>query len=151
MIKKLKPGLLQLIILGFLTNGFAQETDIEGVRAELMQMNQQEQEAFNSGDCQKVINLMDDNITFFANGRKAPSKMMIQKFCEGIPRPFGKLGKDEVKFYPLSSTSGYVVRTMDIIENEQVVRKEIVTKIWKKGTNGWKIVHLHTTVKDVSE
>ena len=125
----------------------AQENAFESVRAELQHMTEMEQQAFITGDCEKVISLMDDNITFFANGRKAPSKMMIQNFCENIPRPFEKPSSNNSEYYALTENSGYVIRIIEFSNDEVVYKKEIVTKIWKKDESGWKIKHLHSTVK----
>lgn len=92
---------------------------------------------------------MDENITFYANGRHAPSKEMISMLCQKIPRPFNELGSENLEVYPLTANSGYVVRKLEYDKNDRIKVKEVVTKIWKKSNDQWKIVHLHSTVKEV--
>ena len=110
-------------------------------------MTQLEIEAFKSGECDKFIDLFDDNITFYADGRKAPNKEMILGFCKRVPRPFEKPSSIEMEYFPLTKNSAFVVRTMEFAKDEKVYKKEFVTKIWVKGSNGWKITHLHSTIK----
>ena len=129
----------------------AQDHHLEFVTAEIKQITEIEIEAFKKGDCDKAIDFMDDDITFYGNGRKAPSKEMIKNFCSRLTRPFEKPSSVDTKFYPLTEKSAYVVRTMEFAKNEKVYKKEIVTKVWKKGNNGWKIMHLHSTIKQIAE
>lgn len=112
-------------------NGFAQEDNLESVKTEIQQMNEKEQDAF-------------------INGRKAPNKGFIMNMCQKMPRPFSTPALSDTKIYVLTKDSGYVVRMMELAKDDGIIyRKEVITKIWKRTKNGWKMTHLHSTVKDV--
>jgi SnoaL-like domain len=138
------------IIFGLSATGFAQVENLETVRAEIQQMNDKEQNAFINGSCDELMTLMDESITFIINGRKAPSKGFIKNMCQKMPRPFGKPALSNTKIYVLSKDSGYVVKMMELAKDDGVIyKKEVITKIWRKTIDGWKMAHLHSTVKDV--
>ena len=142
---------LPLIILAFsfFTNAGAQtQTSLEKVKSELEEVSAKEINAFKTGDCDALDSFIDDKATLYMNGRKVPGKKMLISFCERIPRPFEKPSLIKMEYLPLSTHSGYVIRTMEFSKDEQVYKKEIVTKIWLKGNSGWKIVHLHSTIKE---
>lgn len=127
----------------------AQEENLNAVKTEIIEVSDAETQAFISGDCDKVVSLMDDNITFHANGRKAMSKEEIKSFCNSIPRPFSEPISFDTKFYPLTKNSGYSIRMMELNDEHRGHVKEIVTKVWKKGKEGWRMVHFHNTVKPI--
>ena len=137
--------LILALVVTLKTN--AQQENLENIKSEIMEITQMEIEAFKSGECEKFIDLFDDNITFYADGRKAPSKEMILGFCKRVPRPFEKPSSIEMEYFPISKNSAYVVRTMEFTKDEKVYKKEVVTKIWVKGPSGWQITHLHSTIK----
>lgn len=128
----------------------AQTTDFIQVKAEIKQAATQEQNAFRNGECEIVLALMDNNITFLANGRRAPSIEMISKFCGTIKRPFKEPILDSIETYPLTNDSGYSIRTLEYPKSETTKMQEFVTKIWKKIDGQWKIIHLHSTVKEIN-
>ncbi len=127
----------------------AQLNDLEIIRAEIKEIALTEQEAFKNGDCNTVVSLMADDISFFANGRAVPSKAIVEKFCNSIPRPFQELTYENLDIVALNPNTGYVVRILEFDKDEQTKIKEIVTKIWNKTESGWKMVHLHSTVKEI--
>lgn len=137
--------LLFALLVTIKTNG--QQNNLENIKSEIMVMTKMEIAAFKSGECEKFIDLFDDNITFYADGRKAPSKEMILGFCKRVSRPFEKPSTVEMEYFPISENSAYVVRTMEFTNDEKVYKKEVVTKIWVKAPSGWKIKHLHSTIK----
>ena len=149
-----KHTLTTVLLVGILLNGInlhAQQGHLDAVKLELERITELEIEAFKNGDCDTAINFMADNITFYGNGRKVDSKETIRNFCKRLTRPFEKPSSIETKFYPLDSKSAYVVRIMEFAENNKIYKKEIVTKIWKKMNANWKIVHLHSTIKQLNE
>ncbi len=137
------------IIFSLSATGFAQEENLESVRAEIQQMNEKEQYAFINGNCEELMSLMDKNITFIINGRKAPSKGFFMNMCQKMPRPFDKPALSDTKIYVLTKDSGYVVKMIELAKDGTIYRKEVITKIWKKTKDGWKMTYLHSTVKDV--
>ncbi len=115
---------------------------------ELRTVVQGEQKAFEEGDCDKVISLMSEDITFYANSRKM-SRAQVDKFCRSIPRPFGA-GKapisDTLTPYRVGENLGYTVRDFRWEDKNNRVIHEIVTKIWRKSDTGWSMVHFQSTV-----
>jgi ketosteroid isomerase-like protein len=151
MIEYAKTTFFFSMIFWFGTNLQAQENNLEYVTEEIKRITLVEIEAFKIGDCDKAISFMDENITFYGNGRKAPSKEFIKAFCLRLTRPFENPSSVETKYYPLSANSAYVIRTMEFSKDNTVYKKEIVTKVWKKVESGWKIMHLHSTIKHIAE
>lgn len=148
---------LYAIIVVFILPAFlrAQElTDAgrEAIRAEIEKLSRTEEKAFKEGDCEATVSFFDDGITFFANGRKAPSKEFILNFCKRIPRPFPETGSITDNYYVLSPDAAYSVRVIDFppdSEKPGPFMKEVVTKLWSKSPEGWKIVHFHSSVTAV--
>ena len=52
------------LIFSLSTTGFAQEDNLESVKAEIQLMNDKEQNAFINGNCEELMTLVDENITF---------------------------------------------------------------------------------------
>lgn len=143
-----KTTLLFLFALILSVTGWSQAYDEETVKAEIQKAALTEQAAFKKGDCDQVLAMMSDDITFLANGRRVPSKQVVGKFCNSLPRPFKKATTNTLDIHPLSATTGYVVRTLEYPKDENTMMLEYVTKIWKKTDGNWKITHLHSTVKE---
>lgn len=148
--KSFKTSIIAIILIFNISNTIkAQTYDLTSVESEIREAALKEQNAFKKGNCNKVLNLMDQNITFLANGKKVPSKEIIRKFCNSIPRPFKTAAIDKLDIYPLTNDTGYVIRTLEYPNDEKTKKQEYVTKIWKKTNGKWKITHLHSTVKKV--
>ncbi len=115
---------------------------------ELLAVAEEEQEAFREGDCDRVLSLMAEDITFYTNSRKM-SREQIGKFCRLMKRPFGA-GRapisDTITPYKVSETLGYTVRELRFHDKDERVVQETVTKIWSKGDDGWKMIHFQATV-----
>jgi|GEM_PF-3216457 len=115
---------------------------------ELLAVAHEEQAAFKEGDCDKVQSLMAEDITFYANSRKM-SREQVGKFCRSMKRPFGA-GRapisDTITPYKVSETLGYTVREFKFHDEDERVVHEVVTKIWSKGEDGWKMIHFQSTV-----
>jgi len=141
-----KFALLAILVFSTFLNINAQEKNIEDLKSEIIEVSEKEINAFKSGDCQALDGFIDEKATFYMNGRKAPNKQMILGFCRQVQRPFEKPSLTEMEYMPISDNTAYVVRTMEFSKDEKIYKKEIVTKIWVKGTDGWKIMHLHSTI-----
>lgn len=139
-----------LLLLTIVGSAFAQESADLSIKTEIELAVAKEQKAFKNGDCDTVLSMMDDNITFLANGNKVPSKQVIGKFCNSMSRPFKTPLADTIEVFPLNSTSAYTIRTLEFSKDENTNMHELVTKIWKKTDGIWKIMHLHSTVKEVN-
>ena len=135
--------------LQFSSAVIAQSSNLDIVKTEIERSELKEQEAFKKGHCNDVLEAMEDDISFIANGNRIPSKAVIEKFCNSIPRPFKKPTVSQLDVYPLTNTSGYTIKTLEYPLDENKKIQEYVTKIWRKTNDIWKISHLHSTVKEV--
>ena len=121
-----------------------------GVQAsdELLAVVKEEQQAFKDGDCDHVDSILDPDVVFYMNTRPANAEQ-VSRFCRTIKRPFGA-GRgpidDKLEAFQTSEDSGYTVRVFRWYDKNEQVVSEIVTKIWKKKEDGWKIVHFQSTV-----
>lgn len=147
--KTFKHIIFLLLLVFTYISTYAQTEDLEMVKNEIATVAQKEQQAFKNGDCAQVLELMEPNITFLANGNSAPSIQMIEKFCNSLSRPFKEPLSDQLEIYPLTSTSGYTIRKLEFQTDAETKNQEFVTKIWRKTNGQWKISHLHSTVKKV--
>ena len=138
----MKYSLLSLGLFSFLICAAAKSSD------ELLAIVQEEQKAFEEGDCQKVESMMVEEITFYANGRKM-SREQIGRFCRSIKRPFGA-GRapieDTITPYLVNENLGFTVRDFRWHDESELVVHEVVTKIWKKSEGRWKMIHFQSTV-----
>jgi hypothetical protein len=46
----------------------------------------------------------------------------------------------------ISADGGYVVKVMTFPGSNRI---EVVTKVWRRGASGWRMVHLQSTVTDL--
>ncbi len=126
------------------------------VRAEIEEQHKREQKAFIEGDCDMVASFYSDKATRYANGRLITSLEEGREYCKRIPRPFGEKGarsKISDNFYVQSENAAYFIRTIDFESADDVsstYKREVVTKVWQKTIDGWKIVHFHSSVHSIS-
>ncbi|NEZ03109.1 hypothetical protein G4Y73_02965 [Wenzhouxiangella sp. XN201] len=124
------------------------------VRAEVEEQHRQEQKAFIEGDCDKVASFFSDEATRYLGGRRV-NLMEGLEFCRNLPRPFGqKSGSPEINdaFHVLAEDAVYFIRTIDFQPSDDDPRsfkREVVTKVWQKTNDEWKIVHFHSSVHSV--
>ena len=118
------------------------DSGMEETRRALEEMNRLEQEAFVEGDCDGLLAMLHEDVSFDVNGRKMP-RAAVGEFCTRIPRPFPGAAEVETSIEPVGAGAGYVVKVMSFPGTPKV---EVVTKIWKRGNDGWKIVHFQSTV-----
>jgi len=144
-------GFIVLIILlfGSIISLNGQDSELELIKNEIMEQSKKEMLAFKDGDCDTLGALFDENASLYLNGRKAPGKMALIKFCENIQRPFEKPSKMDMEYIPINESSAFVIRTMEFSKDGEIYKKEIVTKIWQKKNNCWKIIHLHSTITEL--
>ncbi len=150
--------LLSVSALPALSHAHSLTDEVEAaVRAKVEEQHRQEQKAFIEGDCETVVSFYSDQATIYANGRRNDSLQAFRAFCSRIPRPFTREGKPpEItnNFYVLSENAAHFVRTIDFEpadEESPAFKREVVTKVWQKTNDGWKIVHFHSSVHSVSK
>jgi ketosteroid isomerase-like protein len=131
--------------------------DLEAaVRAEVEEQHRREQKAFVEGDCETVVSFYSDEATIYRGGRRVDDLSEALEFCRKLPRPFTREGEPpEIsdRFYVLSGNAAHFVRTIDfapVAEESPAFKREVVTKVWLKTNDGWKIVHFHSSTQTVS-
>jgi imidazolonepropionase-like amidohydrolase/ketosteroid isomerase-like protein len=131
--------------------------DLEAaVRAEVEEQHRREQKAFVEGDCETVVSFYSDEATIYRGGRRVDDLSEALEFCRKLPRPFTREGEPpEIsdRFYVLSGNAAHFVRTIDfapVAEESPAFKREVVTKVWLKTNDGWKIVHFHSSTHTVS-
>ena len=136
-----------LLLLTIVGSAYAQKSADLSVKTEIELAVAKEQNAFKNGDCDTVLSMMDDDITFLANGNKVPSKQVIGTFCNSMPRPFKTPLSDNIEVFPLTNTSAYTIRTLEFSKDDTTNIQELVTK---KTDGIWRITHLHSTAKEMN-
>jgi uncharacterized protein (TIGR02246 family) len=117
------------------------------IQAEIDALEARRAEAFVSGDCDTVLSFFDGDGVFFIRGRQLPSRQAILHTCRAVPRPFPTAGVQQNEVHVLSPDTAYSVQAFSLPE----ARNEVVSKVWKRFDDGWRIVHLHVSITDVSE
>lgn len=140
-------ALTLLLMWAFLTGAgaVAAESEFAATHEQLTEMDRLEQEAFVEGNCDELLEHLADDISFYMTGRKV-TKDAVGDFCRRIPRPFPETGEKKTRIEAVSPDAGYVVRTMTFPGTPRV---EVVTKIWRRRAEGWKMVHFQSTVTDL--
>ena len=119
-----------------------------GSTDELLQAVMIEQQAFEDGECDKLLTILDEDVTFYANGQRW-SHAQVGKFCRNIKRPFGA-GRapieDTVTPYLVTPEHGYTVRNFLWEDAQDNKMREVVTKVWRKQDGEWNILHFQSTV-----
>ncbi|MDZ7715501.1 MAG: hypothetical protein U5J95_04745 [Balneolaceae bacterium] len=138
---------LVLCSLIFLSSSsiYAQELskkEVSHIQAKIKKLDAMEQEAFKQGDCEKVISYFDKNITFYANGRKAPSLEFILNFCKQIPRPFGQTGMISDSIHVLSEKVAYTIRQIEFEPEKGADNKETFQNTGTKTKKDRRSTHL---------
>lgn len=124
------------------------------VRAEVGEQHRQEQKAFIEGDCDKVGSFYSDDATRYLRGRRISLQEGLE-FCRKLPRPFGqRYGSPEINdtFQVISDNVVYFVRTIDFQpsnDDPSSFKREVVTKVWRKSNDAWKIVHFHSSMHSI--
>lgn len=124
----------------------------KAIRTEVERAHRQEQEAFVNGDCEAMASFYARDVSFYANGRAVPSISGLVTLCERIPRPFAPSAGRSDSIHVLSETTAYLLRVMEFPPRDEAGARpqtEVVTKVWSKGPEGWKIVHFHSSMSPV--
>ncbi|MGK7391060.1 MAG: nuclear transport factor 2 family protein [Candidatus Cyclobacteriaceae bacterium M2_1C_046] len=145
--------LINFLLFSSTTILFAQlpESRINEIRSEVAMVHAKEQKAFKKGDCDVVVTFFDPKVTFYANGRHIPSLEALRNLCTRITRPFETNERINTNINVLSETSAYSVRVIEFPPQEEGEnrKREVVTKVWYKGEEGWKIVHFQSSISEI--
>ena len=68
--------------------------------------------------------------------------VIIERFCNQIPRPFQRTGEIKDVVIVLSSTT-------PANADQKEFKKEVVTKLLTKSKEGWKITHFHSSIHNM--
>ncbi len=114
----------------------------EATREELAAVNEGEQRAFLEGECDALVEMLAEEVTFFINGRQM-TREDVGTFCRHIPRPFSRDGEVDTTIEAVGEDAGYVIKVTTFPGTPKV---KVVTKVWQRGEDGWKMVHFQSTV-----
>lgn len=150
----MKTLLKTLFILAAVTIPFtgisAQELPIEieeTIRTEIISANKAERDAFMQGDCEKVGSFFEPDASFEVNGIKSESVNFILDICEEIPRPFEAREFKNVDIFVYSETSAHQIEYSQSEATESSeFQGDLALRVWSKKPEGWKIIHLYSTV-----
>jgi ketosteroid isomerase-like protein len=150
-------------ILGVVLLGGLISTDLNGqvmsdvqretISAEIEAIQNQRNQAFVEGDCERVVELFDERVTFYTRGRHVPSLQTVLNFCRQVERPFPETAVRRTRINALSENAAYIIQNFefasDSADGESVMMHEVITSIWSKGSDGWKIVHFHVSIDPI--
>ena len=101
-----------------------------------------EQKALVSGGCDAAVAFFREREPLFvANGKAMGTRAALKASCEASvpPREGAKRELQHHAVQVLSPTNGYSVTTYRGGNGQA----QVVTKIWEKSSDGWRIVHAH--------
>lgn len=102
-----------------------------------------------------VIETFDENITFYTTrGMRVSSTDVILNSCRNLPRPLPRPVLEEEEVHVISEDAAWTVHVMEFQpRNEEpgVVRREVVTLIWRNTDDGWRTVHFHASLNPITK
>jgi len=134
--------------------GAMPDAEREVILAEIIELDEIRRQAMREGDCEKLVTFFDDRFSFYVNGREFPSLDAIVEGCRQIPRPFPP---DEIiidEFYLLSEKAVYNLIVLEFEPRREEfgdLAREVITRIWNKTDQGWRIVHMHVSINEVPD
>jgi ketosteroid isomerase-like protein len=152
-------------ILGFALLGGLISTDLyvqilsdvqrETIIAEIQAIQDERNQAFVEGNCERVVEVFDESVTFYTRGRLVPSLQAVLNFCRQVERPFSETPVRRTRINALSENAAYIIQNFefssDSADGESVMMHEVITSIWSKGDAGWKIVHFHVSIDPIAD
>ena len=130
------------------------DAERDAILAEIMELDEIRRQAMREGDCEKLVTFFDDQFSFYVNGREFPSLDAIVEGCRQIPRPFPPEESITDEFYLLSEKAVYnliVLEFEPLREGFGDLAREVITRIWNKTDQGWRIVHMHVSINEVPD
>lgn len=130
--------------------------DAVSVAAEIEEQLRAEVQRFESRDCAAVVAFYGDQEPLFVvSGRQAmPRRADLEAACPGIVSRIPDGASRPVasqRVYALGPDSGYSVTQFRIRRGPNGERvSQFVTKVWERSDSGWRIVHVHESVEEVS-
>lgn len=123
------------------------------ISAEIQALQDQRNQAFVEGDCERVVELFDESVTFYTRGRHVPSLQAVLNFCRQVERPFSEAAVRRTRINALSENAAYIIQNFefpsDRADGDIVMMHEVITSIWSKGRDGWKVVHFHVSIDPI--
>lgn len=142
-------GLISTDLSGQVLSDVQRET----ISAEIEAIQNQRNQAFVEGDCERVVELFDERVTFYTRGRHVPSLQAVLNFCRQVERPFSETAVRRTRINVLADNAAYVIQNFefasDSAEGGSVMMHEVITSVWSKGRDGWKVVHFHVSIDPV--
>ncbi len=95
----------------------------------------------------------DREPAFVSNGLVVRTRAELAQLCEGMlaPRSGAEFAIEHLTANVLSNETAYVVRegdyTIRFKDGSSETAYLVMTTIWNRGPDGWKMVHLHESVR----
>ena len=103
-----------------------------------------EQEAFVGKGCEAALAFFGEREPLFvSSGRTLANKAAVRSACGSRSTTVPRREVQGHQVQVLSPTTGYSVTTY----RGGSEKTQVVTKIWEKGTDGWRIVHAHESAR----
>ena len=106
-------------------------------------------EALSAADCEQVAGFFAKEFSFYARGREIGGHDQVLATCRQIPRPFPQMHYLVNEVRPLSDSTVYTLRVMDIERSEAAdfpPAREVITQLWKNTDGQWRIIHMHVSI-----
>ena len=134
-------GIIAVLVAAAAAGGALPAEKAAEVEREVRETLAAEQQALVERGCEGALAFFRDRSPLFvSNGRTRANKGALLSVCTANPpAPTGPREPRGHEVQVLSPTSAYSVSTYRRAD----AAVQIVTKIWEKGPDGWRIVHAH--------
>jgi ketosteroid isomerase-like protein len=144
--------MVYLIQAGYIQAQGLSEARLVKVHTEIEEVEEAFAAALQHGDCQTVASYFDRDFAFFVNGRQIDSHHAVLSSCQRIQRPFPESEFLSDEIHVISDNSAYTLRVIDLQPDKNEAGNteiEVVTRIWLKKGDEWRIKHLHVSINDI--
>jgi hypothetical protein len=122
--------------------------DLDAIRDTVLELENQMNLAVDATEC-GLPEVGDLDPLFVGNGSVVRTRSELGEMCEAMvaPRTGAVFDADRITAHVLSPESALVVRegnyTINYKERESETVYLVMSTVWQRGSEGWKMVHLH--------
>ena len=138
------------------------EPDVESLRADVLAAEDAMNLAVDALDCESGLSLIGDveplfEPLFVSGGNVVRTRSVLMELCEQMvaPRTGAVFTADSRTASLLSDDAALVVRegnyAISFKDGTSVEQYMVMTTVWARGSDGWKMVHLHESFRPPSE
>jgi ketosteroid isomerase-like protein len=126
------------------------DADAKAIRDTVLRLEGAMNQAVDSLNCDKGLSYFGDlSPVFVSGGHVVRTSAALLKMCTSMvaPRIGATFVTDTVTAHALSPDAAYVVRegeyTINLRDGQSHAERLVMTTIWARQGDGWKVVHLH--------